>query len=321
MILCGMILCVEAGHKPPSGVVIVIIGKIVREKMNHRRTLLAWALLAGVCGRGQTLDGVIDVHAHSDPDSSPRSIDAIDLAKLANGRGMRGLVLKNHWESTASVAYLVRKEVPGIEVFGGIVLNLPVGGLNPAAVERMTMVKGGWGRVVWMPTYDAENQVRYSKENRPFVAVAKDGQLLPATKEVIAAAARHNLTLETGHSSPEECLMILREAQRQGVRHRVVTHALTPPVRMNVEQMREAARLGAYIELVYGRMNAAEWARAIRAVGAEHVILSSDLGQPNGPMHPDGTLAFFEAMRKEGIAASDIEKMAKANPARALGLE
>jgi microsomal dipeptidase-like Zn-dependent dipeptidase len=68
-------------------------------------------------------------------------------------------------------------------------------------------------------------------------------------------------------------------------------------------------------------MNAAEWARAIRAVGAEHVILSSDLGQPNGPMHPDGTLAFFEAMRKEGIAASDIEKMAKANPARALGLE
>jgi hypothetical protein len=147
---------------------------------------------------------VIDFHAHSDPDSSPRSIDAIDLALLAKSRGMRGLVLKNHWESTASVAYLVRKEVPGIEVFGGIVLNLTVGGLNPAAVERMTMVKGGWGRVVWMPTYDAENQVRDSRENRPFVAVAKDGQLLPATKEVIAAVTRHNLTLETGRSSPEE---------------------------------------------------------------------------------------------------------------------
>ena len=234
---------------------------------------------------------------------------------------MRGLVLKNHWESTASVAYLVRKEVPGIEVFGGIVLNLPVGGLNPAAVERMTMVKGGWGRVVWMPTYDAENQVWDSKESRPFVPVAKDGQLLPATKDVIAAVAKHNLTLETGHSSPAECLMILREAQRQGVRHMVVTHALTPPVRMNLEQMRSAAQLGAYIELVYGRMNAAEWARAIRTVGAEHIILSSDLGQPNSPMHPDGMLAFFEAMRKEGIPAADIEKMSKTNPARALGLE
>src|SRR5215472_10135521 len=135
-------------------------------------------LLATLCfaAHSQQLPGVIDIHAHADPDSSPRSIDAIDLAKLAKSRGMRGLVLKNHWESTASVAYLVRKEVPGIEVFGGIVLNLPVGGLNAAAVERMTMVKGGWGRVVWMPTYDAENQVRDSKENRPFVAVAKDGQ-------------------------------------------------------------------------------------------------------------------------------------------------
>src|ERR1700731_4403765 len=123
----------------------------------------------------QTLTGVIDIHAHRDPDSVPRSIDAIDLAKLAKSRGMRGLVLKNHWESTASLAYLVRKEVPGIEVFGGIVLNLAVGGLNPVAVERMTMVKGGWGRVVWMPTYDAENHVRDSKENRPFISVSKNG--------------------------------------------------------------------------------------------------------------------------------------------------
>src|SRR5271165_6323224 len=103
------------------------------------------------------LDGVIDIHAHSDPDSIPRSIDAIDLAKLAKARGMRGLVLKNHWESTAALAYIVRKEVPGIEIFGGIDLNLSVGGLNTAAIERMVMMKGGYGKVVWMPTFDNEN--------------------------------------------------------------------------------------------------------------------------------------------------------------------
>jgi len=63
---------------------------------------------------GQSLNGVIDIHAHSDPDSTARSIDAVDLAKLAQARGMRGLVLKNHYESTAALAYVVRKEVPGI---------------------------------------------------------------------------------------------------------------------------------------------------------------------------------------------------------------
>src|SRR5437667_2788523 len=158
----------------------------------------------------QTLTGVIDIHAHSDPDSVPRSIDAIDAAKLARTRGIRGLVLKNHYEPTASLAYLVRKEVPGIELFGGIALNLTVGGVNPAAVERMTRVKGGWGRVVWMPTFDAENQVRFSKENRPFVSVSRGGALLPEVKEVLEIMGRNNLALETGHSSPRECLMLIR---------------------------------------------------------------------------------------------------------------
>src|ERR1700726_4852234 len=100
------------------------------------------------------LVGAIDIHVHAAPDSTPRSIDAIDVARLAKSRGMRGLVLKNHYEPTASLAYIVRKEVPGIEVFGGISLDLTVGGVNPAAVEWMTMVKGGYGRVVWMPTFD-----------------------------------------------------------------------------------------------------------------------------------------------------------------------
>src|SRR6202521_41798 len=204
----------------------------------------AWIVICSslfaLTSRGQSdLKGVIDFHDHVDPDSMPRSIDAIDLARLAKQRGMRGLVLKNHYESTAALAYIVRKEVPGIEIFGGIDLNRSVGGVNPAAIERMVLVKGGWGKVIWMPTFDAENQVRYSKENRPFVPVSKAGQLLPEVKEVIGLAARHGLTLETGHSSAEECLALIREAKRQGVQHVVVTHAMLAPVRMNIAQMKE----------------------------------------------------------------------------------
>ena len=103
------------------------------------RLLSAWFLLYLLALPTQAqsdLTGVIDIHVHSAPDSTPRSIDAIDLAKLAKQRGMRGLVLKNHYESTAALAYVVRKEVPGIEIFGGIDLNRSVGGINPAAIER-----------------------------------------------------------------------------------------------------------------------------------------------------------------------------------------
>src|SRR3954467_9736657 len=158
--------------------------------------------LAAQAGRGdaagRALAGTIDIHVHSAPDNTPRSVDAIDAAKLARMHGMRGIVLKNHYDPTGGLAAIVRKEVPGIGVFGGIDLNLTVGGMNPAAVEHMTQVSGGWGRIVWMSTFDAENQVRYSRENRPFVSVARSGELLPETKAVIAVIAKHGLVLATG---------------------------------------------------------------------------------------------------------------------------
>lgn len=275
----------------------------------------------------QSLTGVVDIHVHSDPDSVPRSIDAIDIAKLAKSRGVRGLVLKNHYEPTASLAYLVRKDVPGIEIFGGIVLNRTVGGINPAAVERMTRVKGGWGRLVWMPTFDAENQVRYSKEGRPFVSVSRQGVLLPEVKEVLAIIGKNKMTLATGHSTPEETLMLIREARLAGVERIVVTHAMLPPVKMTVAQMKQAATLGAYIEFVYNALigpnksyGMVECATAIRAVGPEHCILSSDLGQAGNPLHTDGLASFFQGLGEQGFSEAEIDQMAKQNPANLLGL-
>jgi hypothetical protein len=290
-------------------------------------------LLMALPARGQgDLAGVIDIHVHSDPDSLPRSIDAIDLAQLAKQRGMRGLVLKNHYESTAALAYIVRKEVPGIEIFGGIDLNRSVGGMNPAAIERMVLMKGGWGRVVWMPTFDNENQVKASKENRPFVSISKNGQLLPEVEEVIRLVAKHQLTLETGHSSAEDGLLIVHAARQAGVQHVVVTHAMADPIRMTIPQMQQAAREGAYIEFVYGAtlppnngtlavVSISDYAKAIRAVGPQSCILASDLGQPGRPLHPDGMAQFFQALRKEGISQADIDLMSQTNPARALGLQ
>jgi hypothetical protein len=192
----------------------------------------------------------------------------------------------------------------------------------------MTMMKGGWGRVIWFPTFDAENQVRYSGEKRPFVSVSRGGRLLPEVLEVIAVAARHGLTVETGHSSPEEGLMIVREAHRQGVAHIVVTHAMLPPVRMNVAQMREAAREGAFLEFVYNGLfgpnksnDMREYAEAIRQVGPAHCILASDLGQAGNPLHPDGLAAFFAGLMREGISETDVQLMSGTNPAKAIGLE
>jgi hypothetical protein len=286
-------------------------------------TLAASVLALALPGLAQTLDGTIDMHAHSDPDGTARKIDAIDLAKLAKSRGMRGIVLKNHYEPTASLAYIVRKEVPGIEVFGGISLDLTVGGVNPAAVEWMAKVKGGYGRVVWMPTFDSEYQVTQSKQNRPFARVSKDGKLTPEVVQVIGVIAKNSMVLETGHNSPAEVLMMIREGKRQGVRSILVTHAISEYPGLSADQVREAAQLGAYLEFTWSAAqgaNLANFVQAIRAAGPEWCVLSSDLGQPNNPFHPDGLLEMYRTLKTRGFSDAEVAQMSKTNPAKLLGL-
>ena len=274
------------------------------------------------------LAGVIDIHCHCGPDSLARTIDALDLARLAKAQGMRGIVLKNHFEPTASLAYLVRKVVTGIEVFGGVALNLPVGGMNPHAVDHMARVTGGAGRFVWMGSFDTEAQVLYSKQSRPFVSVSSNGELLPEVKNVLDVIARHDLILETGHSTSEEVLLLIQEAHRHGVRQIVVTHAMIAPIHMQISQMKEAAFNGAWIEFVYNGLigpfkefEFSDYAQAIRAVGIDKCVLSSDMGHPANPPHPDGLLSFFEGLQREGLTPAEIEVMSKRNPALILGLD
>jgi hypothetical protein len=296
--------------------------------------LLLCAILRGAgsqapaeAGRQRLLAGTIDIHVHSHPDNVPRSVDGLEAASQARARGMRGIVLKNHYDPTAGLAYLARKAAPGLDVFGGIDLNLTVGGMNAVAVEHLTHISGGWGRVVWMSTFDAENQVRYSKENRPFVSVSRNGELLPEAKAVIGVIAKHGLVLATGHVSATEGLMLLREGQQQGVQHMVVTHAMNPPILMDLAQMRDAAKSGAVIEFTGSTVASADaktridrYADAIRKVGPEHCILSSDLGQEGNPLPADGYGDFLMAMRARGFTEQEIAVMAKDNPAKLLGL-
>ncbi len=291
------------------------------------RTIVAVLVLANTAS-SQSLEGVVDIHAHSGPDVVPRSIDALSAAKLAKARGLRGIVLKNHYEATSSLANLARREAPGLAVFGGIALNRPVGGVNLAAVERMAKVDGGYGRVVWMPTFDSENQVKTNRENRPYVSVSRNGQLLPEVLEVLDFIARAKLVLATGHSTPAEVLALVREGRKRGIASIVVTHGMLAPVSMTVEQLRAATAVGAYVEFVGNAMigttrsaTFAQYAEAIRGVGVDHAILSSDLGQANNPLHPDGLETIFAGLRGAGMSIEEIDRIAKRNPARLLGLE
>ena len=238
---------------------------------------------------------------------------------------------------TADRAFLAER-LTGLRCYGGIVLNRSVGGLNAEAVRRMLTFTGGRGKVVWLPTFDAENHVRRFQEKRPFVSVVQDGRPVKELAAIFQLIAEHDLVLQTGHSSASECLLLLKAAKQAGVKHMLVTHALADPIAMTTQQLQQAAKLGAKLECVWlsnlqgpqshlasmrhwKRVSSEDYARAIRQVGAEHFVLASDLGQYLNPVHTDGMKAFILALKKAGIRQSEIECMSQKNPARLLGLE
>jgi hypothetical protein len=146
--------------------------------------------------------GLIDFHTHAAPDVFGRAVDDEELAALAAARQMEAVVFKNHVTLTADRAWLTRKRVPGVKVFGGITLNGAVGGINAQAVEWMWRMQGGFGRVVWFPTFDADNHVRKNGTAPAGIRVVDErGAVLPAVREVLKVCAAQRLVVQTGHAS------------------------------------------------------------------------------------------------------------------------
>jgi hypothetical protein len=279
------------------------------------------------------LKGAIDMHAHQDPDSfgpsygqAARSIDALDLYTRAKASGMRGFIIKGHLDQTAGLAYYMRKLHPDMEIFGGMGSNLTTGTkVNPWAITHMAEIKGGWGRIVWMPSWDSENSIH------------KDGgELLPEVKEALQVIAKAktrdsngDLILATGHNSPAEVKLIVKEAVRVGVKHIIITHPLLDIVDMTPAEIKETVAMGPeiYAEFTsgFGNPNARPevvklYIEGIRAAGVEHAFVSSDTGQLNSNWQPDALANCAKVLRANGFTEQELDLLFKINPAKILGL-
>lgn len=282
------------------------------------------------------LRGAYDLHVHASPDVVPRAQDAWDLADAAADAGMAGIVLKDHTTSTVGRAHLLNRRYPGgPRFFAAVTLNPPVGLLNPAAVEAALRAGAAF---VFFPTYAARCHVQRlgaTSMRMPLndpdtfqgVTVLDDaGRVRPEADAILRLIAGHDAVLATGHLAPEESLTLLDHARALGVRRMVVTHASESVPDMSVDDQRRAARLGAAIEHCFlvatpccpGNIPLAAIRDQILALGPQHVVLSSDFGQPpNGPPVA-GFARHLQQLQGLGLDTDTLRQMIAHNPARLL---
>jgi microsomal dipeptidase-like Zn-dependent dipeptidase len=278
------------------------------------------------------ITGAIDTHIHIGPESRlTRKQDALQLAKTAKETGMRAIMMKNREYGTAALASLVQGLVPEVGVFGSYTMDNEAGGLNPGAV--LAWIKMG-ARYIWMPTATAANSkgkvLRSRKLDLPGegITILEKGKLKPVVHEILKIVADNDVTLGTGHISPEEHFALVEEALKAGVKRVVLTHIhcdqLTEVILTN-EQIVKLVKMGAMVECCYWachnniyNTDIKVMADAIKLIGPQHCVMATDFGQADNPVAAEGLEMFIKAMLENGIAEKDIETMVKKNPAKLL---
>jgi len=297
----------------------------------------------------EALEGAIDIHQHTHPDAADRLLTDLEAVAQAKAVGMRALVLKCHVSMTPDRAAAAREAVGGgIEVFGIICLNPAVGGINPEAV-KFAIKLGAKG--VWMPSMWSAHNVRYIKEMKHKMGdesiapqfgdqgvdiVDDKGRMKPEMHDILGMAAQADIMVSTGHLSVEGAHLLLDEANKAGVRklvvHTVNYHTMNYPLK-DLEKMVKVN--GAFLEFGFSSLPNPIWmpvdmsrlwtlsdiCNAIRTVGPEHCILSTDSGQFTTASPIECMRMWGEMMKVRGFSRAETDLMTKTNPAIVLGLD
>jgi hypothetical protein len=269
------------------------------------------------------LEGAVDLHVHSSPDVDRRRFNDLELARAAQEAGIGAVLIKSHQNSTVERAWLVDQCVPGIRVYGGLVLNETVGGLNLAAV-RLALALGA--RQIWMPTRSAQNHRMHHGQPSGITILNAQGTLLPIVEEILRAMAQSDCILGTGHLSPQEASVLIEAAAALGVSKILVTHPEWGPTFYSYEAQKQLARQpNIFFERCFvstthlcGSVPFETIERAIIDTGVDRTVLSTDLGQPDTPPPAEGLRLYAERLRSTGFSVDQIRTMMQANPERLL---
>lgn len=272
------------------------------------------------------MQGAIDVHIHPGPDPYyPRLADALEIAIDACDAGMQAVAYKSHQFPSAPYASIVQNAVnkwaeehgkTKMDVFGGVVLNNAVGGLNPAAVIAMARIGG---KVVWTPNQDARHRKKRMDKPGGIEVLDEKDRVVPEMMEILSLVAEGDLILGlTGGQSTKERFILIDAAREMGIEKIEVIHPNQPNCKMTVPQMKIAADKGAYIGLYCydfcpPLFSWDEFLEAVKLIGPERILAGTDMGGFVGLPPIVAMRRFITGMFFRGLEESAVEKIVKTN--------
>lgn len=292
------------------------------------------------------LKGVIDFHVHAEPSMMERACDFVELCYLAEKAGYRAVAHKDHNYASAGLAQQIKKHLfpnSPLQIFGTIALNHAVGGLNPAVLE--TALDFGT-KVVWFPTVSAKNHIEFFEKKaqknglfqrkkeasyalEPILLIDDNGELTEETVRLLELLAKYpDVVIGSNHGYPAEIDALIDKCDELGILDRFFVDHPNEIIGADLDTIIRWAKRGATIELVAAMsvpptvaITVEETAEYVRAIGPEHIVFASDLGQANrgNPVAAYGK--FLLDLYNCGISEDDIRYMTSTKPAQMMGLD
>jgi sugar phosphate isomerase/epimerase len=279
--------------------------------------------------------GVCDMHVHTNPDLRLRAYDDFELAEAGIRVGARAIVIKSHLGFTVNRAAMANEFVrrmygddTGFTMYGGVVMNKVIGGVNPEAVEKGLKLGA---KVIWLPTQSAKQHLlKMGKDPADGIELVRDGKVVPELKDVFSLIRDYDVTLGTAHVSPEEAFVVVEAARDAGVKKIVVTHPEWWIVGMSVEdQVRMVRDYDVILERCYAqnmgggtyKSNLPDNLDIIREVGYKNVMVDTDGGQTENPHWELALEEYMQYLSDHGITDDELYYMTRTIPYRLLGIE
>ena len=148
------------------------------------------------------MDGAIDIHIHPGPEAyAVRMATELEMAFQACEAGMAAVVFKCHSVPTSRSAAFIQEVVNQwakehgkhkTDMFGGVVLNYAVGGLNPEAVVVNARLGG---KYVWLPSLDSAYHHQGMGSTGGIEVLDENDNVVPPLKEIFSLMAQTDMVL------------------------------------------------------------------------------------------------------------------------------
>lgn len=286
------------------------------------------------------MKGAVDLHIHSGPSLHPRKLDHIAAVREADEQGMAAILLKDHYYPTMPVTRLINENCSfTTQAIGSIVLNNPLGGLNPSAVDYA--LKQG-ARVVWMATAHARNHMDHEAgkpgfkfpQNTartvapiPLTLTDDSGAVRDEVKHILDLIAEADAVVSGGHHHARELFPFYEEAKARGVKRLFLNHPtyvndcsfqdITHLVGMGVKMEHSACM---FIESSFKMFDTDHLKAVIDAAGVANSFFGTDLGQKGNPSPAEGMRAMIELLLDCGYTDDEVRRMTTTVGAELVGL-